>query len=77
MRLTVEIDEESLRQIQEATGEKKKSPAIQKAIEAYLRSQKVQKYLDMVREGHIDYPMTNDELEEMLDNDADRHFNLD
>ncbi len=73
MRLTVDIDEDSLRELQKATGETKKSPAVQKALQEYLHNRKVQEYLSLVREGHVDYPMTNDELEDMLDNDSDIH----
>lgn len=63
MRITVEIDEISLREIQSATGESKKSPAVQKAIHAYLRQVRKRRLLARVLAGKTDYGMTNEKLE--------------
>jgi Arc/MetJ family transcription regulator len=71
MRITVEIDESALRQIQEATGERKMSPAVQKALDAFLYGLRRQAFLDRVSRGETDYAMTNDELEAMLEDDSD------
>mgnify|MGYP003382584000 CR=1 FL=1 len=77
MRITVELDEASLRKIQEVTGEKKKSPAVQKALQAFLKDQSRRAFVQQVREGRIDFPMTNDQLEELLEDDPDRHVGVD
>ncbi len=71
MRLTVEIDEDSLREIQAATGEAKKSPAVQKALALFLRERRKRELMDMVRRGEVDYPLTNDEIEAMWEDDVD------
>jgi len=63
MRVTVDIDEQSLREIQAATGERKKSAAVQKALHAYLRELRKRRLLARVLAGKTDYGMTNEELE--------------
>ncbi len=63
MRLTVELDEKELARIQEATGIKKKSPAVKKAVEGFLYAQERRRFLRRVCEGKTDYGLTNDELE--------------
>ena len=65
MRITIEIDENILQEIQEVTAIPKKSPAIQKALEMYLRTIRKKRLLDKVLAGQTDYHLTNDELEEM------------
>jgi Arc/MetJ family transcription regulator len=63
MRLTIEVDDSDLRAIQRITGEKKKSPAVSRALAEFLRQQKKQKLIEMALSGQTDYPLTNDELE--------------
>jgi len=64
MRITIEIDDETLAHAMKLTGENKKGPAINKAVSAYVRRQMARNFASMVMEGQFeDYPMTNDELE--------------
>lgn len=64
MRITIEIDDETMAHAMKLTGEKKKGPAINKAVSAYVRRQMARNFASMVMEGQFeDYPMTNDELE--------------
>ena len=63
MRLTVDIDEKELAEIQKATGIRKKSPAVKKAVEAYLCGLERRRFLQRVCEGRTDYSMTNEEIE--------------
>lgn len=63
MRITVEIDDDQLAAIQEATGLSKKSPAIRKAIEDHLVELARKRFLKRVLEGQSDYGLTNDEVE--------------
>jgi Arc/MetJ family transcription regulator len=64
MRITIDIDDETLAQAMKLTGESKKGPAITKAVNAYVRRQMARKFASMVMEGGFeDYPLTNDELE--------------
>lgn len=64
MRITIDIEDETLAHAMKLTGETKKGPAINKAVNAYVRRQMARKFATMVMEGEFeDYPMTNDELE--------------
>ncbi|MCG3196415.1 MAG: hypothetical protein GHCLOJNM_00888 [bacterium] len=77
MRITVDIDEETLAKLQEVTGIKKKSPAVARALEQYLRSVRLEELIRMAMNGEMDYPYTNEELEAICDYDPDRFFSLD
>ena len=51
----------------ELTGESKKGPAITKAATEFVRRELVRNFATMVMEGKFsDYPMTNDELETVV-----------
>ena len=64
MRMTIEIDENTLKQAMRLTGETKKGPAITKAAKEFIRREMVKEFATMVMEGKFDdYPMTNDEIE--------------
>ena len=63
MRITVEIDEEILNELVKLLGEKKKSPAVSKAVVEYVRRRKAQEFGRLLREGRFDYPHTNEEIE--------------
>ena len=71
MRITIDIDENKLTDILQYTGQKKKSPAIAKALDTYLREMRKQRLLNRVREGRTDYPLTNDALEARGEYDPD------
>ena len=63
MRLTVEIEDRDLARIQKATGLRKKSPAVKKAVEDYLHTLERRRFLRRVCEGETDYSATNEEIE--------------
>ncbi len=64
MRITIDIEEETLEDAMKITGIKKKGPAIAKAAEEYIRRTKVREFGRMMMEGEFeDYPMTNEEIE--------------
>jgi len=63
MRITVDIDENTVAKVQAATGIRKKSPAIGKAVLSYVRDLERRQFLQRVREGKTDYRSTNDDLE--------------
>ena len=67
MRITVDIDEAKLAAIQKATGIRKKSTAVRKAIDSYIDELQKQRFLMKVLEGRSDYSLTNEELEELSD----------
>ena len=64
MRLTIEIDEETLESAMKLTGETKKGPAVTKAATEFIRREMAKRFAQEVMDGKFaDYPMTNDELE--------------
>ena len=63
MRITVEIDDNQLAAIQEATGLTKKSPAIRRAIEDHLAGLARKRFLQRILNGGSDYSLSNEELE--------------
>ena len=63
MRITIDIDEATLKDIQRLTGIRKKSPAVGKAMTEYLREVRKRALIRRVMEGHTDYGATNEELE--------------
>jgi hypothetical protein len=65
MRITVDIDENDMLKIQEATGIRKRSPAIRRAVVDYVRELEKRRFLMKVRERKTDYGMTNEELEKL------------
>ncbi|NUN97243.1 MAG: hypothetical protein HUU16_13840 [Candidatus Omnitrophica bacterium] len=77
MRITVDLDENTLSKLQEVTGIKKKSPAVTHAVEQYLRSVRVEEVIRKAVNGETDYSTTNEELEAMPFDDLDRLIGLD
>ena len=63
MRITFEIDANDLKQIQKITGQKKKSPAVAKALADYLQMRRRRAFIEKAMSGQTDYGMTNEELE--------------
>jgi hypothetical protein len=63
MRITFEIDASDLKQIQKITGQKKKSPAISRALADYLRMRERSDLIARAMAGQTDYGLTNEELE--------------
>ncbi len=64
MRITVDIDEATLEDLLEITGERKKSPAVAKAVAEFVKRRKAREFGLLLREGAFDYPATNEEIEE-------------
>jgi len=63
MRITIEIDASELKKIQQLTGQKKKSPAVSRALADYLRIQQKQRLIERALTGATDFSLTNEELE--------------
>jgi len=51
MRITVDLDEGLLAELQAMTGEKKKSPAVAKALSEFIRRQKAIEFAQQLLEG--------------------------
>lgn len=63
MRITIDVDDRDLRQIQKLTGQKKKSPAVAQALTEYLRQCERAAFVARALSGQTDFSLTNDELE--------------
>jgi hypothetical protein len=63
MRITVDIEDESLDELSRITGQDKKSPAVAFAVNEYIKREKAKEFGKLLREGAFDYPATNDEVE--------------
>ncbi len=63
MRVTVDIDEDTLAEVARITGEKKMSPAVARAVGEFVKRAKAREFGRLLREGVFDYETTNDELE--------------
>ncbi len=64
MRITVDIKESVLDDLVKVTGETKRSPAVAKAVEEFVKRKKAKEFGRMLREGYFDYPSTNEEIEQ-------------
>jgi len=65
MRITVDIDEAVLDELVRLMGEKKKSPAVSKAVVEYVKRSKARELGRLLREGAFDHPLTNEETEQL------------
>ena len=64
MRMTVDLDEDTLDELLKVTGLKKNSPAVAFAVRDFLNRKKARDFGRMLREGKFDYPATNEEIEQ-------------
>ena len=67
MRITVNIDDNELKEVMQMTGRKKKSTAVSAAVTEYLRLRRVDRLINRVREGQVGYGRSNEELESMVE----------
>jgi len=63
MRITIDIDESILAEVEKITGEKKRSPAVARIVEEYVKKARAKEFGRRLREGAFDYPVTNEEIE--------------
>jgi hypothetical protein len=63
MKITVEIDDATLEELQAATGERKKGPAVAQAVEEFLKRKKAREFGRLLMEGAFDYPAPDAETE--------------
>jgi hypothetical protein len=55
MRISVEVDEETLKAVMALTGESNKSPALSKAITEFVNRRKAREFGRLIRESAFDY----------------------
>ena len=60
----MDIDESVLQELAKITGEKKRSPAVSRAVTEFVRRNKAKEFGQLLREGAFDYPSTNEEIEQ-------------
>lgn len=63
MRITIDIDEETLSQVLLMTGENKKSPAVSKAVKEFVRRRKAREFGNLLMEDAFDYPHTPEDIQ--------------
>ena len=63
MRISVDIDEAILKELLQLLGERNKPSAVNKAVVEFVKRRKAQEFGRLLREGRIDYPVTNEEIE--------------
>jgi Arc/MetJ family transcription regulator len=63
MRITIDIDEAILKEVERITGEKKRSPAVARIVADYVKRAQARAFGRSLREGEFDYPATNEEIE--------------
>lgn len=63
MRITIDIDDKELKQIQTITGKNKKSPAVSRALEEFIRQHQRRRFVERALSGQTDFALTNEELE--------------
>ena len=63
MRMTVELDKNTLEELLKITGHRKNSPAVAFAVRDFINRKKARNFGRMLREGAFDYPATNNEIE--------------
>ena len=76
MRITIEIDANDLSRIQKITGEKKKSPAVARALTEYLNWRQRLQFAQRVLAGKTDYSSSNKQLETRDVYETRRYFRL-
>lgn len=63
MRITVDIEDDTLAELLKFTGEKKKSSAVSKVVVDYLNRRKAKEFGRLLREGDFDIDFTNEDVE--------------
>ena len=63
MRITIDIEEATLNQVLQMTGENKKSPAVSKAVEEFVRRRMAKDLGNLLMENAFDYPSTPEEIQ--------------
>ena len=56
MRITVDIDDATMKEVLLLTGEKNKSPALAKAVTEFVHRKRAREFGRLMREGAFDYP---------------------
>ena len=74
MRTTLDIDERLLREVVERTGEKNRSRATNKALQAYLRAEAVRDLIALA--GQIDIVEEREERRRMAAERQERHDSI-
>jgi len=63
MRVTLQIDDEKMDAILNATQQNKKSPALAQALDEFLQNREKEAFIVEVLSGKTDYQASNDEIE--------------
>ena len=70
MKVVVDINARTLKEIQDITGIRKRAPALNHIAEEFVKAERRRKLVQRALDGEMDYSLTNDELEAIASNDA-------
>ncbi|MDR1280798.1 MAG: type II toxin-antitoxin system VapB family antitoxin [Opitutaceae bacterium] len=63
MKITVDINDQTLEALLAATNERKKGPAVAQAVEEFLKRRKAREFGRLLMEGAFDYPAPTEATE--------------
>jgi hypothetical protein len=63
MRISVEVEDEILKEVMALTGESGKGPALSRAIEEFVKRRKAAEFGRLIRENFFDYPEISPEMD--------------
>jgi hypothetical protein len=66
MRISVDVDEDTMKDVMKLTGEKGKGPALARAVEEFVKRKKAAHFGRLIRESAFDYPDYSTEEERAL-----------
>jgi hypothetical protein len=67
MKVTVDLDADTLAELLAATQERKKGPAVAKAVDEFLKRRKAREFGRLLMEGAFDYPAPDAETARRLE----------
>ncbi len=65
MRITIDLENDLISDVLSYTGETKKSPAVARVVEEFIKRQKAKEFGRMMMEGELDYPSSAEEIQQL------------
>lgn len=65
MKIVVEIDAETLKEVRRLTGIRKRAPAMRRAVEDFVKAERRRELVQRALDGEMNYSLTNDEVERL------------
>jgi predicted transcriptional regulator len=77
MRFTVDIDDKLLKDLKRFARTRKKSPAVNRAVEDFVHRQKVEELINRVNSGEVDFEPVYQNFKRQREYDARRNLRVD